>query len=58
MLDSSGLVLVLWRVSCGAYQFIALYPAPSRPDPGLLSIIIFLLTLLFSKTIVVVGMQY
>ena len=45
MLDSSGLVLALWRVSSGAYQFIALYPAPSRPGPGLLSIIVFVLTL-------------
>ena len=45
MLDSSGLVFVLWRGSWGAYQFIALYPAPSRPGTGLLSIIIFLLTL-------------
>ena len=35
MLDSSGLVLVLRRYSTGAYQFIALYPAPSRPG-GLL----------------------
>ena len=47
MLDSLGLVLVLWRVSSGAsyINFIALYPAPGRPDPGLLSIIIFLLIL-------------
>ena len=45
MLDSSGLVLVLWRVSSGAYQFIAFYLALSRPGTGLLSIIIFLLTL-------------
>ena len=45
MLDSSGLVLVLWQVSCGAYQYIALYSVPSRPGNGLLSIIIFLLTL-------------
>ena len=43
MLDLSGLVLVLRRVSSEA--FTVLYPAPSRPGTGLLSIIIFLLTL-------------
>ena len=48
MHDSSGLVLVLRRVSYIMGHLISIdsfIPAPSRPDPGLLLIIIFLLTL-------------